>query len=78
MVGVGNLVREMVVFAFCMSMLSLILFLSLVFGTAASGLSHGAGSFVIGNSHPEVFCQKGFLKNFAKFTGKHLRQSLFL
>ena len=27
---------------------------------------------------PEVFCSKGVLKNFAKFTGKHLCQSLFL
>ena len=27
---------------------------------------------------PEVFCKKGVLKNFAKFTGKHLCQSLFL
>ena len=26
---------------------------------------------------PEVFCEKGVLRNFAKFTGKHLRQSLF-
>ena len=25
---------------------------------------------------PEVFCRKGVLRNFAKFTGKHLRQSL--
>ena len=29
-------------------------------------------------SHPEVFCEKGVLRNFAKFTGKHLCQSLFL
>ena len=28
-------------------------------------------------SHPEVFCEKGVLRNFAKFTGKHLCQSLF-
>ena len=28
------------------------------------------------NSRPEVFCKKGFLKNFAKFTEKHLCQSL--
>ena len=28
-------------------------------------------------SRPEVFCTKGVLKNFAKFTGKHLSQSLF-
>ena len=30
-----------------------------------------------GSSHPEVFCKKGVIRNFAKFTGKHLRQSLF-
>ena len=29
------------------------------------------------SSHPEVFCQKGALRNFAISTGKHLRQSLF-
>ena len=28
-------------------------------------------------SRPEVFCEKGVLRNFAKFTGKHLCQSLF-
>ena len=27
---------------------------------------------------PEVFCKKGVLRNFKKFTGKHLCQSLFL
>ena len=27
---------------------------------------------------PEVFCKKGVLRNFTKFTGKHLCQSLFL
>ena len=26
---------------------------------------------------PEMFCKKRFLRNFAKFTGKHLFQSLF-
>ena len=30
------------------------------------------------SSCPEVFCKKGVLKNFAKFSGKHLCQSLFL
>ena len=30
------------------------------------------------SSRPEVFCKKGVLRNFAKFTGKHLRQSLLL
>ena len=29
------------------------------------------------SSRPEVFCKKGALKNFGKFTGKHLCQSLF-
>ena len=29
------------------------------------------------SSRPELFCKKGVLKNFAKFTGKHLWQSLF-
>ena len=28
-------------------------------------------------SRPEVFCRKGVLRNFAKFTEKYLRQSLF-
>ena len=26
---------------------------------------------------PDVFCIKGILRNFAKFTGKHMFQSLF-
>ena len=29
------------------------------------------------SSHPEVFCKKGVLRNFAKFTEKHLCQRLF-
>ena len=29
------------------------------------------------SSRPEVFCEKGALKNFTKFTGKHMWQSLF-
>ena len=29
------------------------------------------------SSHPEVFCKKGVLRNFEKFTGKHLCQRLF-
>ena len=29
------------------------------------------------SSHPEMFCKKGILKNFAKFTGKNLCRSLF-
>ena len=30
------------------------------------------------SSRPEVFCKKGVLKDYAKFKGKHLCQSLFL
>ena len=30
------------------------------------------------SSRSEIFCKKCFLRNFAKFTGKHLCQSLFL
>ena len=26
---------------------------------------------------PEVFCQKGILRNFTKFTGAHVPESLF-
>ena len=33
-------------------------------------------SYVMGR-RPEVFCKKGVLKNFAKFSGKHLCQSPF-
>ena len=29
------------------------------------------------SSRPELFCKKGVLRNFAKFTGKHLCQRLF-
>ena len=31
-----------------------------------------------GSSRPDVFCKRGALRNFTKFTGKHLCQSLFL
>ena len=31
----------------------------------------------VSSSRPEVFCKKGALKNFAKFTGKRLCWSLF-
>ena len=30
------------------------------------------------SSNPEVLCENGFLKNFEKFTIKHLCRSLFL
>ena len=29
------------------------------------------------SSHPDVFCEKDVLTNFAEFTGKHMCQSLF-
>ena len=34
--------------------------------------------FKFRSSRPEVFCKKDVLRNFAKLTGKHLCQSLFL
>ena len=33
--------------------------------------------FFTRSSRPEVFCKKGVLRNFTKFTGKHLCQRLF-
>ena len=30
------------------------------------------------SSRPEVFCKKGVLRNFTKFTGKHLRQNFIV
>ena len=34
---------------------------------------------IVRNSRPDdVFCKKGFLKHFAKFTGKHLGTGVFL
>ena len=33
--------------------------------------------FIVRSSRPEVFCKKGVLRNFTKFTGKHLCQSPF-
>ena len=35
------------------------------------------GQWVYRSSCPEVFCKKGVLRNFTKFTGKDLCQSLF-
>ena len=40
-------------------------------------ISWQGGSTIIRSSRPEVFCKKFVLRNLAKFTGKHLRQSLF-
>ena len=35
------------------------------------------GVVTVRSRRPEVFCKKGVLRNFPKFTGKHLCQSLF-
>ena len=34
--------------------------------------------YIFRSSRPEVFWKKGVIRNFAKFTGKHLCQSSFL
>ena len=35
-------------------------------------------AFIYRSSRPDVFCKKGVLENFAKFTRKYLRQSRYL
>ena len=48
--------------------------------SSSNFLSKGVWKCFLGNirsSSPEVFCRKGVPKNFEKFTGKYLRQSLF-
>ena len=40
-------------------------------------LSFGVFSVWHRSSRPEVFCEKDVLRKFAKFTGKHMCQSLF-
>ena len=35
------------------------------------------GNKKVRSSRPDVLCKKGVLRNFAKFTGKHLCQRLF-
>ena len=39
---------------------------------------HNMFLYTFRSSSPEVSCKKGVLKNFTKFTGKHLCQSLLL
>ena len=34
-------------------------------------------STILRSSRPNLFCEKGVLRTFANFTGKHLRQTLF-
>ena len=42
-----------------------------------TSLSIGQIRVKIRSSRPEVFCKKGILRNFVKFTGKHLCQGFF-
>ena len=42
-----------------------------------SNISHEKFVLINRSSRPDVFCKKGVLRNFAKFLGKHLYQSLF-
>ena len=41
-----------------------------------SGAFLRQSTLIYRSSHPKVFCKKGVLRNFIKFTGKHLWQSL--
>ena len=41
------------------------------------GIGKGISPEKSRSNRPEVFCKKGVLRNFAKFTGKHLLHSLF-
>ena len=43
-----------------------------------TNLSKPESARLLSSSRPEVFCKKSILKNFTKFTGKHLCQSLFV
>ena len=38
---------------------------------------HVVSDFSLQKQPPKVFCKKGVLRNFEKFPGKHLCQSLF-
>ena len=49
----------------------------LLFSLAPLEFSTHSGSRACRSSLPKVFCKKAVLKNFAKFTGIHLCQSLF-
>ena len=40
-------------------------------------LKFAASFWISRSSRPELFCQKGVFRNFAKFTGNHLCQRLF-
>ena len=51
------------------------------YGNATDGVLDYFEDTYIGmfrSSRPEVFCKKNVLRNFTKFTGKHVRQGLFL
>ena len=51
--------------------------LLLLFRPAINRHEKTKNQYIFRSSRPEMFCKKVFLRNFAKFTGKHLGQSLF-
>ena len=51
--------------------------LYLYFGEHFTLLKFETSSWIGRNSRPEMFCKKVILRNFVKFTGKHLCQRLF-
>ena len=51
---------------------------SVLFCFNATSIKYWKARTFVRSSHPKVFCKKDVLRNFPKFTGKHLYQSLFL
>ena len=57
-------------------LLSIINVSVIIYAQLCNLYSYEVHTFLSGSSCPEVFCKEGGLRNFAKFTGKHLCQSL--
>ena len=52
--------------------------LASIFESSENDIQRVTANFICRSSLPEVFCKKRVLRNFTKFTGKHLRQSVLL
>ena len=65
---------EEILFNYCLSRNRCVI--GNVFGIWINRFRIFAGRASFKSSRPDVFCKKGVLRNFAKFTGKHLCQSV--